>query len=168
MKPWIKWTLVVVVTVVILLAAAIVLGLQMGETKKTRKLDIAVKPVPYTTEPQALARGKYLFESRGCVDCHGANGVGRDFVNTPDVQLRGANITAAGATASYKPEDWVRIIRHGVKPNGQPALIMPSEDYNRFTDQDLASIVAYVRSLPPVQGGGAVIKLPLPARVLYG
>ena len=168
MKPWIKWTLVAVGAVVVLLAATIVLGLQLGERKKTRTIDVAVKAVPYTTDAQALARGKYLFESRGCVDCHGANGAGRDFVNTPDVQLRGANITSAGVTGSYKPEDWVRTIRHGVKPNGQPAMIMPSEDYNRFTDQDLASLVAYARSLPPVQGGGAVIRLPLPARVLYG
>ncbi|HSH88432.1 MAG TPA: c-type cytochrome, partial [Ramlibacter sp.] len=70
--------------------------------------------------------------------------------------------------ASYKPEDWVRIIRHGVKPNGQPALIMPSEDYNRFTNDDLAALVAYTRSLPAIKGGEAVIRLPLPARVLYG
>ena len=30
-------------------------------------------------------------------------------------------------------------IRHGVKPDGRPLLIMPSEDYNRFTDADLAA-----------------------------
>ncbi|MEO7392405.1 MAG: c-type cytochrome [Ramlibacter sp.] len=168
MKPWIKWTLVAAGAVVVLLAAVIALGLQMGERKKARKVDVVVKAVPYTSEAQALARGKYLFESRGCLECHGANGAGRDFVNTPDVQLRGANITSAGATASYLPEDWVRTIRHGVKPNGQPVLIMPSEDYNRFTDLDLAALVAYARSLPPVKGGEAVIRLPLPARVLYG
>ena len=168
MKPWIKWTLVVLGAVVVLVAALIVLGLQMGESRKARKIDIAVKAVPYTNDAQALARGKYLFESRGCAHCHGSNGAGRDFVNNPDLHLRGANITPAGAVASYKPEDWVRIIRHGVKPNGQPALVMPSEDYNRFTDQDLAAVVAYVRGLPPVQGAPAVVRLPLPARVLYG
>ena len=45
---------------------------------------------------------------------------------------------------------------------------MPCEDFNRFTDEDLAALVAYVRSLPPMAGGTAVVELPLPARVLYG
>ena len=101
---------------------------------------------------QALERGKYLFESRGCVDCHGANGGGREFVNDgKGLRIAGANITPGGVTAGYQPEDWVRAIRHGVKPGGRPLMVMPSEDYNRFTDQDLAALVSYVRSLPPQQ-----------------
>jgi mono/diheme cytochrome c family protein len=168
MKPWIKWTAIVIGAVIVLLAVTVAAGLQMYDRKKSRKVDVAVKAVPYTTDAKALERGKYLFESRGCVDCHGANGTGRDFVNKPDIQLRGPNITPAGVTAAYKPEDWDRIVRHGVKPNGQPAMIMPSEDYNRFTNDDFAALVAYARSLPPVKGGEAVIRLPLPARVLYG
>jgi mono/diheme cytochrome c family protein len=55
-----------------------------------------------------------------------------------------------------------------VNPQGRPLMIMPSEDYNRFTDGDLASLVAYVRQLPPASGQGAVVKLPLPVKALYG
>jgi hypothetical protein len=47
-------------------------------------------------------------------------------------------------------------------------MIMPSEDYNRFTDQDLAAVVAYARSLPPLQGGAAILQFPPPVRILYG
>jgi cytochrome c553 len=61
----------------------------------------------------------------------------------------------------------VRAIRHGVRPDGRPLLVMPSEEYNRFTDADLAAVVAYVRQLPPKAGEGATIRLPLPVRVLY-
>jgi mono/diheme cytochrome c family protein len=169
MKRWIKWTGGAVGAVVVLAVGAAVLGLQLGERKLARKIDVAVKAVPYVSDAQSLQRGKYLFESRGCVDCHGANGGGRDFVNDgKGLRLAGPDITSGGVTAAYKPEDWVRTIRHGVKPSGQPALIMPSEDYNRFTDQDFASLVAYIRSLPPQKGATAVIQLPLPARVLYG
>jgi len=70
--------------------------------------------------------------------------------------------------ASYKPEDWVRTLRHGVKPDGKPLFIMPSEDYNRLTDDDTGALIAYVKSLAPVPGGEAVVKLPLPVRVIYG
>src|SRR5688500_16586305 len=96
MKPWIKWTAIVIGAVIVLLAATIAAGLQMFDRKKSRKVDVAVAAVPYTTDAKALERGKYLFESRGCVDCHGANGAGRDFVNRPEIHLRGANITPAG------------------------------------------------------------------------
>ena len=169
MKKWIRWAGGIVAGAVVLVVGAAVVGYQLGERKQARRVDIAVKPVPYATDAQALERGKYLFESRGCVDCHGKNGGGREFVNDGNgLRLAGPNITPGGVTAEYKPEDWVRTVRHGVKRNGQPLMIMPSEDYNRFTDVDLAALVAYVRTLPPAQGGAAVIELPLPVRVLYG
>ena len=168
MKPWMRWAAVVVAAAVLLAAGAVALGYQMAERKMTRKVDVAVKPVAYASDAQAVTRGKYLFESRGCAECHGAQGGGREFVNDGGMRLVGPNITAGGVTAAYKPEDWVRIIRHGVKPNGRPAMVMPSEDYNRYTDQDLASVVSYVRSLPAAQGGAAVIEFPVPVRVLYG
>lgn len=90
------------------------------------------------------------------------------FVDNGSLRIAGPNISPAGVTSSYKPEDWVHTIRHGVKPNGQPVMIMPSEDYNRFTDQGLAALVAHVRSLPPVQGTAPAMLLPLPVRILYG
>jgi mono/diheme cytochrome c family protein len=131
-------------------------------------VEVRVVPVAFTTDAAALRQGKYLFESRGCAECHGANGSGREFINDGKLRVAGPNITPGGVTARYKPEDWVRTLRHGVKPGGQPVLIMPSEDFNRLTDQDLASLVAYARNLPPQQGGAAVLDLPVPVRVLYG
>jgi mono/diheme cytochrome c family protein len=169
MKRWIKWTAGTGATVLVLVAAAAAVGWQLGEKKMARKVEVAVKPVAYVDDAQALERGKYLFESRGCIECHGINGGGRVFVEDgKGLRIAGPNITRTGVTGGYQPQDWVRTIRHGVKPSGQPLMVMPSEDYNRLTDADLAALVAYVRSLPPQQGGGAIIELPLPVRVLYG
>jgi mono/diheme cytochrome c family protein len=168
MKTWIKWTGVTVGAIAVLAVAAGLVGLQLADRKMARKIEVAVAPVPYITDAQALERGKYLYESRGCAECHGAQAGGREFINDGKLRAAGPNITVGGVAANYKPEDWVRTLRHGVKPGGQPAMIMPSEDFNRFTDQDLASLVAYVRSLPPQQGGAAVLELPVPVRVLYG
>lgn len=169
MKRWIKWTAGGLGLAVLLVAGAAVLGMQLAERKRMRQVSVPVQPVAYATDAQALERGKYLFQSRGCVDCHGANGGGRDFVNDgKGTHIAGPNITPGGVVAGYKPEDWVRTIRHGVKPDGRPALIMPSEDYNRFTNEDLAALVAYVRNLPPQNPRAAVIELPMPVLVLYG
>jgi mono/diheme cytochrome c family protein len=169
MKRSLKWFLWIVALLTLLLVGAVLIGLQMGERKRMRVITVQVAPVAYVTDAAALERGRYLFESRGCAECHGANGAGREFVNDgKGTRIAGPNITPTGVVAKYTPEDWVRTIRHGVQPDGRPVLVMPSEDFNRFTDEDLAAVVAYVRSLPPMAGGAAAVELPLPARVLYG
>ena len=55
-----------------------------------------------------------------------------------------------GVGATFTDADFVRAIRHGVDPSGRQLLIMPSDDYNHFSDADLGAIIAYVRSLPPI------------------
>ena len=104
------------------------------------------------------------------MDCHGANGAGRTFVDDGALTIAGPNITTGpgGVVATYQPVDWVRAIRHGITPLGRALMVMPSEDYNRFTDDDLAALVAHVRALPPQSGQGAVVNLPLPVKALYG
>jgi mono/diheme cytochrome c family protein len=155
----------------VLAVALVFLGLQLGERRMARRVEVPVQPVALASDAAGLERGRYLFASRGCVDCHGANGAGKVFVEDgKGLLLKGPNITAGagGVTARYGPQDWVRTIRHGVAPDGRPLMIMPSEDYNRLTDVDLGALVGYVKSLPPAAGTGAEIRLPLPARVLYG
>ncbi|MBC7704802.1 MAG: c-type cytochrome [Rhodoferax sp.] len=169
MKRTFKWLASILGVLVLLVGVVVVLGLQLGERKKMRVVDVRLTPVTYATDSTSLERGRYLFQSRGCVDCHGASGGGRELVNDgKGTHIAGPNITSGGVVAAYQPADWDRTIRHGVKPDGHPVRVMPSEDYNRFTNADLASLVAYVRSLVPVQGGSAIVELPLPARVLYG
>lgn len=155
---------------VLLAVATVAAGLFLAERRMARQVEVPAQPVAYRTDAASIERGRYLFASRGCVDCHGANGTGRTFVDDGSLTIAGPNITTGpgGVVAAYQPVDWVRSIRHGVDPKGRALMVMPSEDYNRFTDEDLAALVAYVRALPPGTGQGAVVKLPLPVRALYG
>ncbi len=174
LQKWLRRGGVTLLALLLLAAAAVAAGLLLAQRKMQRTVEVSVAPVALRDpgDTAALARGQYLFASRGCVDCHGANGAGRFFIDQPGgLRVAGPQISPGpgNVTARYQPIDWVRAIRHGVDPRGRPLLIMPSEDYNRFTDDDLSALVAYVRSMPPVaQGGAAVVELPLPVRVLYG
>jgi mono/diheme cytochrome c family protein len=155
---------------VVVIGMAAVAGKELGERKANRLVNITVSTVTPAGDAGAIARGKYLYESRGCMECHGKDGRGLEFINDPGgLFVRAANVTAGrgGAVQQYADIDWVRTIRHGVKPSGKPLLIMPSEDYNRMTDGDLTALVAYVRSLPPVEGQGAEVRLPLLVKTLY-
>ena len=169
-KTWMRALLAGLGALVLLAATALGLGVFLAERKMQRTVSVPVQPVALRDDAASVERGKYLFASRGCVDCHGSAGTGRTFVDDGGLVIAGPNITTGpgGVVAAYQPVDWVRSIRHGVSPQGRPLMIMPSEDYNRFTDDDLASLVAYVRQLPPASGQGAVVKLPLPVKALYG
>src|SRR5258708_1672979 len=160
------------ITAAALLAGIAFAGtLWLGERKLARVVDVRVVPVPYTKDAAAGRNGKYLFESRGCSECHGADGRGIVFIdNSQGMRVKSPSITrgSGGVVAAYGEGDWVRGIRHGVSPRGHALLIMPSEDYNRMSDADLAALVAYVRSLPNVAGGAAEVRLPVFLKALYG
>ncbi len=171
MNPWLKRGLALLLVLVLALAAVIGVGLIMGERRAARHVTVSVQPVALRDDATAVERGRYLFGSRGCVDCHGATGGGATLADDgKGLKLAGPNITAGNPrVASYQPVDWVRSIRHGVGSDGRVLRLMPSEDYNRLTDEDLAGIMAYVRQLAPQQGNEhGVIQLPLPGRVMYG
>lgn len=128
----------------------------------SRKFEVHRVALPLAVDPSASERGKHLVEARyGCVGCHGQNLAGGVMIDDPPIgKLFGPNLTTGkgGRTANYSAADWDRIVRHGVKPDGSPAL-MPSEDYFQMSDAELGDIVAYVRSLPAVDAETPVASL---------
>ncbi|RZT93642.1 c-type cytochrome [Rivibacter subsaxonicus] len=170
MKTWIRRGLIAVFVLALLAGGAIWVGLRLGDARHQRVVQVPTLKIELPTDPASLERGAYLYRSRGCAECHGQNGEGRVFAdNQKDLRLAGPHIGPHSAlTAGYQVEDWVRVIRHGVKPAGHPVFVMPSEDYNRLSRADLGALVAHLQRLPATQGGPAVLELPLPARVMYG
>jgi mono/diheme cytochrome c family protein len=163
-----KWIVVVVAALAALALAAFAGAAWLGGRKMARSVDVPVVPVAYTTDAAALRLGKYLFESRGCGECHGMDGAGRVVIDDPGgLFVRAPNITPAGVVARYTEADWVRAVRHGVSPAGRALLVMPSEDYNRLTDADFAALVGYTRSLPAVPGEPGTVRMPALVKALY-
>jgi mono/diheme cytochrome c family protein len=169
MKAWLKRSLIGLVSIGVFGAAGLALGAYAGDRKRQRQVDVAVQPVAIPSDGAALERGHYLFATRGCVDCHGANGVGRAFIDDGHLYAKAPNITSGpgGVVSAYGAVDWVRTLRHGVKPDRRPLFIMPSEDYSRLTDADLGALVAYVKRLPPVSGEALVTRVPALVKTLY-
>lgn len=171
MKKWMLRLALGLLGLVLLASATLLVLAHLGERKAQRRVELAgLAPVALPDDAAAVARGGYLFRSRGCTDCHGQDGAGREFLNDgKGLRVRAPNLTpgAGSAVAAYAPLDWVRSIRHGVAQSGRPLLIMPSEDYNRLTDADLGALVAFLRRLPAVDGQPARLDLPLPLRAFY-
>lgn len=116
--------------------------------------DVKVEPLKISMDAQTIERGRQIVTTRGgCNECHTPNFSGQVY---DEGMLAGrlvvANLTPGkgGAGTEFTDEDWIRAIRYGLKKDGTSLLGMPSEYFNAFSDSDLAAIIAYLRSLPPV------------------
>ncbi len=114
---------------------------------------ISPHPVSVVPDSDRIAYGKHLSQIRGCTHCHGEDLSGGLFINAPLVmELYASNLTpgSGGVGARYTPADWERAIRHGIGLDGKPLLFMPSLEFFHLSDEDLAALIAYLRTLPPV------------------
>lgn len=102
---------------------------------------------------RAVERGRHLLTARyACLDCHGADFGGGTMVDDPAMgRLFGPNLTSGkgSVTKDYTEADWDRIVRHGIRKDGKPA-VMPSEDFLAMSDRELSDIVAFIKAQPPV------------------
>jgi mono/diheme cytochrome c family protein len=124
----------------------------------------------------SVERGDYLVNSiMACGNCHtpiGAQGFeqdkalsGRLVEESPAFTAISANLTPAGPTKDWTDEQLAKAIREGIRPDG--TLIgppMPFEVYSKISDDDLASIVAYLRTVPAIENdpGTSKYNIPLP------
>lgn len=119
--------------------------------------------------PERVERGKYLANHvMLCMDCHairdftlfsgppkpGTEGSGGDrfdhSMNFPGVFIA-PNITP------YNLGDWTdgelfRLITTGVKKDGKPIFpVMPYPSYGQLDEEDIKSVIAYIRTLDPIE-----------------
>lgn len=124
----------------------------------------------------SVARGEYLVQGpAGCGNCHtpfGADGPdmardlsGRLVEQNAAFTAVAPNITPASRIAGWSDAELARAIREGLRPDG--SLIgppMPFTFYRGLGDDDLASIVMYLRTIPAVENdpGPSTYNIPLP------
>jgi mono/diheme cytochrome c family protein len=117
----------------------------------------------YTTQPEAITissdaamieRGRHLVVNvMACVICHGDNLAGGTVLDDSAIgHAYAANLTTGngGIGGRLSDTDIVRVLRHGVKPDGRSLFVMPVEDYVALNETDMAAIIAYLRSVPTV------------------
>jgi mono/diheme cytochrome c family protein len=123
--------------------------------------------VAQAADPAAVARGKYLVTIASCHDCHtpgyflGKPDMAR-YLGGSDVGFElpgmgvfvGPNLTSDKETGlgTWTDAQVVAAIQTGARPDGRMlAPIMPYHAFANFTAQDVQAIVAFLRSIPPVQ-----------------
>jgi mono/diheme cytochrome c family protein len=162
-----RWTAIAVVVLLLVVAAVYGIAWWKSERDMQRRFPIVDPSIAALAAEADLTHGRYLFETRGCGDCHAMDGRGRWLDSSPVIDLAAPNITPAGLGGRYDADAIAAAVRHGIRPDGRPLLFMPANDWDEMSDADVAAIAAYVLALPPVDHDpGAVRPGPL-GRVLY-
>jgi mono/diheme cytochrome c family protein len=184
MKRFGKILVVVVVTLAIVLAAGITLTIGWRPFIGPRARALTTRK--FQSTPSRLARGEYLVQDVvGCMDCHaehdwtahdapivpGTMGAGQDmnFLKGFPGKVYPPNITPDIETGagSWSDDQLARAIREGVGHDGRALFpFMPYQGLRALSDEDLASIIVYLRSLPPVHKQRPQTELIFPVKYL--
>jgi mono/diheme cytochrome c family protein len=126
----------------------------IGNSRANKTYDFPPSNLVIPTDEASIAYGKHRVETL-CADCHGADLSGIDnWFNVPPLgSIDSANLTAGegGVGSEFtSDEDYVLALRHGVDPKGKPIYMPAVFATSYLSDQDLASIIAYLKTVPPV------------------
>lgn len=146
--------------------------------------NIPVPDVKVEITPERVARGEYLANHVCvCMDCHstrdwslfsgplapGTLGKGGEVFDQSfgfPGRFVSRNITPFGLKDRSDGEIY-RAITCGVGGDGRPFFpVMPYEHYGRMSDEDIYSIIAYVRSIPAVDNTPEVSKADFPMNII--
>jgi cytochrome c553 len=158
-----------------LLVVGMTVALAAGCPKKEETKETPPAPAQPTVTADAAAeapsadqklveRGAYLAKAGACLVCHTAMGPqGPDLANAGAGGLemkekfgtwRSPNITPDKGTGigSWTDEQIIAAVREGVRPDGGQLMpMMPYMNYNGMTDDDAKALVAFLRTLKPVE-----------------
>ena len=171
MRKFLKWVGISLATLVGATLVAVAVLIFLGGRKIAALHTLEVEAVAAPDDPAAVEHGAHLVRTR-CVFCHGEDLGGKKFIDDAAFMILNApNLTrgAGGVGAGYADDAaWVRAIRHGVNASGRALIIMPAENYYFLSDGDLGDIIAYLKSLPPVDRNWAPPQPSLLAKALVG
>ena len=141
----------------------------LGESRLKHVYTIPKEPITIPKDEESLAEGKRIFQYRGCEACHGEQLQGLVYLDNPAIgQVITPNLTTGegGLGSQRTDEDLLRSIRHGVRPDGTPLLFMPSTEFYFLSDKDIERVIAYIRSVSPVNNKMQASKLSATGRVV--
>jgi len=93
MKRVLKWGGVGLLVLLVILATGVGTVSCISDSRIAERYEVDPEPVEVPTDEASLVEGERLYLSRGCGDCHAADGGGRVIMDGPPGRVVGANLT---------------------------------------------------------------------------
>jgi mono/diheme cytochrome c family protein len=61
------------------------------------------------------------------------------------------NISMGGVLKDYSDAELHRLLTHGIKKDGTSLVFMPAADFAWWPDEDIAAVIGFLRTVPPVE-----------------
>jgi mono/diheme cytochrome c family protein len=138
--------------------------------KAVKPMDFAHQPIPEPDTTNTVKWGEYVSLYRvECYTCHSADfttddfnvpenskgffGGGNEFKRPDGSVIRSRNLTMDEETGigRWTEEEFVKAVKTGIVPHGQPALRPPMKPYTFLSDGEVKAIYAYLKTIPPVR-----------------
>ena len=153
MRKVFKWIAIVLGSLLGLILLSVAALYLMGNARLNKKYDVPPSNLTVPADAASIELGKHRAEVL-CEGCHGQDLSGIDnWFNAPQLgNIDSANLTsgAGGIGGEFTPEDYVRAIRHGIDREGKPIFMIAVPSTAHLSDEELGAIIAYVKSVPPV------------------
>ena len=148
MKKFLKWLGIVVVSFIAIVVFAMIYVYFASEREFARQYKVAeTLSVSLPTDAAEIEEGHRLAHITGCTHCHGANLAEPNAIDIPGIaRFVPPNISQIVPTTS--DAQLVGLLRRGVKIDGTSAWLMPAEMFRHLHDEDVARILAWVRTVP--------------------
>ena len=154
MKKVFKWIGIVLGLLIGLMLVAGTVLYAIGNSRWNKTYEFEPSNIAIPTDAASIEYGRHRVESL-CQGCHGPDlgGIDNWFDGGPLGTIDSANLTSGEGGFGLEiasDEDYVKAIRHGINPSGKP-IFMPAVAATSFlSDEDLGSIIAYLKTVPRV------------------
>lgn len=148
-----KWTGIVLLIIGALALCFYLVVYFQTQQRINKQYAYTVPEITVPLDSASIARGAHLYYINSCEDCHGNDLSGKIFLNDPMLlRVTVPNLTRGngGLPADFTTKDWVRVLMHGVNKEGRSLWIMPSHETAQLSKDDIACLIAYCTTKPPV------------------
>ena len=110
------------------------------------------EPHPFNSAIGNALEGARLANLYGCTHCHAPDLGGTPMMDEmPFARVPAPNLTAGASAGALSDVEFEQAVRHGIGRDGRKLFIMPSAEYTYLSDQDVADILAWVRTQAAVE-----------------
>lgn len=164
-KRFLKW-LGIGAGALVLLAALLVATVYVLSERAVHRTydDVPLTNITVPHDAESIAKGKHLATIYGCNNCHGDRLQGLKMHDDPQLgRFVAPNLTRV--VREYSDAELERVLRHGVTRDGKSTWVMPSDMFQHMSDEDLGQVIAFLRSVPAVEGPSSELTFRYLARI---